>query len=33
MHLSGKPVLCPALKEFIIPRKYNWPKMSRQLKA
>jgi uncharacterized HAD superfamily protein len=33
MHLFGKPVLCPALKEFVIPRKYTWPKMSRQLKA
>ena len=32
MQLARKPVLCPAAKEFFIPRSYSWKKMSRLLK-
>ena len=32
MQLARKPVLCPAAKEFFIPPRYNWKKMSRGLR-
>jgi hypothetical protein len=32
MQIARKPVLCPAAKEFFVPPRYNWKKMSRLLK-